>query len=66
MMIWMMKTYTKVMPCLLCSSERTAAEAKKLNDIKVELAKLETNLATDVSILRKQIDAASLRYMKAQ
>lgn len=48
------------------SSERTAAEAKKLSGIKQELAKLESDLAVDVAILRKQIDAASLRYMKAQ
>lgn len=48
------------------SSERTAAEAKKLKDIKVELHKLESELAADVAILRKKIDSASLLYMNAE
>jgi len=39
---------------------------KKLQDIKVELTKLDTELANDVAILRKQIDSASLQFMQMQ
>lgn len=48
------------------SSERTAAEAKKLQDIKIELQKLDSELAADVAILRKQIEMASIDYMQSQ
>lgn len=48
------------------SSERTAAEAKKLQEIKRELNKLESELAADVSVLRKQIEDASVKYMNAE
>lgn len=43
-------------------SEKTAAEARKIDEIRNELAKLDDNIATDVAILRKQIDAASLHF----
>lgn len=48
------------------SSERTAAEVKKLQEIKWELNKLESELAADVSVLRKQIEDASVKYMIAE
>lgn len=48
------------------SSERTAAEAKKLQEIRKELHKLESELAADVSVLRKQIEDASVKYMNAE
>ncbi|KAJ6640710.1 RAB6-interacting golgin [Pseudolycoriella hygida] len=47
-------------------SERTAAEAKKLQEIKRELHKLESELAADVSVLRRQIEDASVKYMNAE
>ncbi|XP_037045324.1 uncharacterized protein LOC119080855 [Bradysia coprophila] len=47
-------------------SERTAAEAKKLQEIRKELQKLESELAADVSVLRKQIEDASVKYMNAE
>uniref|UniRef100_A0A336MPQ7 RAB6-interacting golgin n=1 Tax=Culicoides sonorensis TaxID=179676 RepID=A0A336MPQ7_CULSO len=47
-------------------SQKTAAEAKKLEEIKTELAKLDTELAADVSILRKQIEQATIQYSNVQ
>lgn len=43
-------------------SEQTAAEAKKLQQIKDELAKMESDLVADVAILRKKIEKASIQY----
>lgn len=43
-------------------AEKTEAEAKKLNEIKHSLDLLDTELATDVSILRKKIEAASIHF----
>lgn len=50
----------------LFSTQKTAAEANKLQDIKSELAKLDSDLASDVAILRKQIDAASLHFSNVE
>ncbi|KAL9699271.1 hypothetical protein quinque_002712 [Culex quinquefasciatus] len=47
-------------------TQKTAAEANKLQDIKSELAKLDSDLASDVAILRKQIDAASLHFSNVE
>lgn len=47
-------------------TQKTAAEANKLQEIKSELGKLDTELATDVAILRKQIDAASLHFSNVE
>ncbi|EAT36128.1 AAEL011765-PA [Aedes aegypti] len=47
-------------------AQKTAAEANKLQEIKTELGKLDTELATDVAILRKQIDAASLHFSNVE
>ncbi|XP_055623207.1 RAB6-interacting golgin, partial [Toxorhynchites rutilus septentrionalis] len=47
-------------------AQKTAAEASKLQEIRTELAKLDTELASDVSILRKQIDAASLHFSNVE
>lgn len=44
------------------SSEKTQAETKKLQEIKYELDKLDSELAADVAILRKQIETASLQF----
>ncbi|XP_055376763.1 RAB6-interacting golgin [Condylostylus longicornis] len=43
-------------------SQKTAAEAKKIEEIKNELAKLDQDLAADVAILRKQIETACINY----
>lgn len=43
-------------------AEKTQAEAKKLNEIKHALDLLDSELATDVSILRKQIESATLHF----
>ncbi|XP_055843114.1 RAB6-interacting golgin [Episyrphus balteatus] len=43
-------------------SQKTAAEAKKIEEIKIELSKLDNELATDVALLRKQIDSACIQY----
>ncbi|CRL00277.1 CLUMA_CG013550, isoform A [Clunio marinus] len=43
-------------------TEKTKAEAKKLNEIKVALDQLDSELATDVLILRKQIETATLHF----
>lgn len=42
--------------------ERTTAEAKKIAEVKEELQKLDAELAADVTILRKEIEAAALNY----
>ncbi|XP_027210053.1 RAB6-interacting golgin isoform X2 [Penaeus vannamei] len=47
-------------------SRRTQSEAQKLKQIQVELAKLDSLLSTDVSILRDQIEVASLEFSEAQ
>lgn len=51
---------------LIFSSEKTAAEVKKIQDIKKELTKLDSELASDVALLRKQIELASVNYMETQ
>ncbi|CAO1361467.1 unnamed protein product [Diamesa serratosioi] len=43
-------------------SEKTQAETKKLQEIKYELDKLDSELAADVAILRKQIETASFQF----
>ncbi|GAB0096214.1 RAB6-interacting golgin [Sergentomyia squamirostris] len=47
-------------------SERTAAEAKKLHEVRQELKKLDAELAGDVAILRKQIESATIQYANTQ
>lgn len=47
-------------------AQKTAAEASKLQEIKAELGKLDSELASDVAILRKQIDAASLHFANVE
>ncbi|XP_058460570.1 RAB6-interacting golgin [Malaya genurostris] len=47
-------------------AQKTAAEANKLQEIKIELGKLDSELASDVAILRKQIDAASLHFANVE
>ncbi|XP_054734110.1 RAB6-interacting golgin-like isoform X2 [Anastrepha obliqua] len=56
---------------LLCKaielhSQKTAAEARKIAEIKQELAKLDNDLALDVSILRKQIDNACIYFSQVE
>ncbi|XP_046388065.1 RAB6-interacting golgin [Ischnura elegans] len=46
--------------------KRTHAEANRLHKIQEELQKLDNLLSNDVSILRDQIEAASLEYTVAQ
>ncbi|XP_037821958.1 RAB6-interacting golgin isoform X2 [Lucilia sericata] len=43
-------------------SQKTAAEARKIEEIKAELAKLDNDLAVDVALLRKQIDNACIHF----
>ncbi|XP_055609044.1 RAB6-interacting golgin [Uranotaenia lowii] len=47
-------------------AQKTAAEANKIQEIKSELEKLDSELASDVAILRKQIDAASLHFSNVE
>uniref|UniRef100_W8BJW4 RAB6-interacting golgin n=1 Tax=Ceratitis capitata TaxID=7213 RepID=W8BJW4_CERCA len=47
-------------------SQKTAAEARKIAEIKHELAKLDNDLALDVSILRKQIDNACIYFSQIE
>uniref|UniRef100_A0A6B2EKZ7 RAB6-interacting golgin n=1 Tax=Phlebotomus kandelakii TaxID=1109342 RepID=A0A6B2EKZ7_9DIPT len=47
-------------------SERTAAETKKLKEVKQELSKLDAELASDIAILRKQIESAAVQYANTQ
>ncbi|XP_030385301.1 RAB6-interacting golgin [Scaptodrosophila lebanonensis] len=43
-------------------TQKTAAESRKIEEIRHELSKLESDLAVDVALLRKQIDNASLHF----
>lgn len=47
-------------------TQKTAAEVNKLQEIKTELSKLDSELANDVAILRKQIDNASLHFSNVE
>uniref|UniRef100_A0A182SEP2 RAB6-interacting golgin n=1 Tax=Anopheles maculatus TaxID=74869 RepID=A0A182SEP2_9DIPT len=47
-------------------AQKTAAEASKIQEIKSELSKLDSELASDVAILRKQIDAASMHFSNVE
>ncbi|XP_011180783.2 RAB6-interacting golgin [Zeugodacus cucurbitae] len=47
-------------------SQKTAAETRKIAEIKEELAKLDNDLALDVSILRKQIDNACIYFSQVE
>lgn len=47
-------------------TKRTEEEARKLKEIQNEFKKLDALLSNDVSILRQQIDIASLEFMEAQ
>lgn len=42
--------------------EKTQAEAKKLEEIKVELETIDSEVSHDIAILRKQIESASLNF----
>lgn len=45
---------------------RTTAEVHRLSRIKAELAKLDLILSSDVAILRKEIEAASIDFNEAE
>ncbi|KAM7355691.1 golgin, RAB6 interacting [Cochliomyia hominivorax] len=47
-------------------SQKTAAEARKIEEIKAELAKLDNDLAVDVALLRKQIDNACIHFANVE
>lgn len=57
----MATTFTKVI-CFNFRSEKTTAEVRKIEDIRKELSKLDNDVAMDVAILRKQIDAACIHF----
>lgn len=46
----------------MCRFEQSIAEAAKISKIRDELDKLDQELAVDVEILRKEIEAVSLQY----
>ncbi|XP_013772468.1 RAB6-interacting golgin-like [Limulus polyphemus] len=46
--------------------KRTQAEAKKLSNIQEELSHLDSVLSVDVSVLRDQIETASIEFYEAQ
>ncbi|EDW79952.1 uncharacterized protein Dwil_GK18053 [Drosophila willistoni] len=43
-------------------TQKTAAESRKIEEIRHELSKLESDLAVDVALLRKQIDNACINF----
>ncbi|XP_054275615.1 RAB6-interacting golgin [Macrosteles quadrilineatus] len=47
-------------------TKKTHEEARRLGEIEEELKKLDVQLSNDVSILRNQIEVASLDFMEAQ
>ena len=52
--------------CNHFSSKKTAAETRKIEEIKAELAKLDNDLAVDVALLRKQIDNACIHFANVE
>lgn len=44
--------------------ERSTAETQQLAEIKEELNKLDADLASDVNILRNEIEMAAINYAK--
>lgn len=46
--------------------KRTQQEAQRLNEVQNEFKKLDAMLSSDVKLLRKRIEAASIEYMEAQ
>lgn len=61
-------TFTKysLKCCKMYRSKKTEAEAKQLQHIKNELAKIESDLEKDVKLLRKKIERASIQYTSAR
>lgn len=47
-------------------TQKTAAESRKIEEIRHELSKLESDLAVDVALLRKQIDAACIHFANVE
>ncbi|XP_022215414.2 RAB6-interacting golgin [Drosophila obscura] len=47
-------------------TQKTAAESRKIEEIRHELSKLENDLAVDVAMLRKQIDNACIHFANVE
>ncbi|EDW17814.1 RAB6-interacting golgin [Drosophila mojavensis] len=47
-------------------TQKTAAECRKIEEIRHELSKLENDLAVDVALLRKQIDNACIHFANVE
>ncbi|XP_034102927.1 RAB6-interacting golgin [Drosophila albomicans] len=47
-------------------TQKTAAESRKIEEIRHELSKLESDLAVDVALLRKQIDTACIHFANVE
>ncbi|XP_017059032.1 RAB6-interacting golgin [Drosophila ficusphila] len=47
-------------------TQKTAAESRKIEEIRHELSKLESDLAVDVAMLRKQIDNACIHFSNVE
>lgn len=47
-------------------SQKTAQESKRLEEVRKELTKLDSELAADVAILRKQIEVATAQFSQVQ
>jgi len=47
-------------------TQKTAAESRKIEEIRHELSKLESDLAVDVALLRKQIDNACIHFSNVE
>ncbi|KAH8380062.1 hypothetical protein KR009_008729 [Drosophila setifemur] len=47
-------------------TQKTAAESRKIEEIRHELSKLESDLAVDVALLRKQIDNACIHFANVE
>lgn len=54
--------YSSIFLSIFYSSQKTAAEARKIEEIKAELSKLDNDLAVDVALLRKQIETACINF----
>jgi hypoxanthine phosphoribosyltransferase len=46
--------------------QRTAVEAKHLQQVQVELQRMDLLVVDDINILRKTIEDASIEFMEAQ
>jgi len=64
--VWESERNNVIILLVWCRKKQASAEAKRLNLIQEELQKLDQRLSGDVSIIRNQIESASIEFLEAQ